>query len=382
MVFAQLLGFVPFAHFEHLVDKYQANRWTREFTAWSHFICMAYAQLTRREGLRDLIACLNSQKSKLYHVGLRHRITRSTFADANERRSSEFFESLAQRLIELAIALHKDHDIGLGLKEPLYAMDSTTIDLCLKLFPWADFRSTKAAVKAHTVIDLRGAIPVMLTITTGKVHDVKALDTLRLPPGSIVVLDRGYVDFARLYALVQRQCSFVVRGKDNLKFTTMDCHPFDPSTGIRADQTIQLLTHKSKKAYPAPLRRVEFFDEKTQLDLVFLSNRLDLSAMTIAAIYKQRWQIELFFKWLKQNLMVKHFFGNSLNAVKSQIWIAVCVYLIALIAHKELGMGISLRNFLHLVEVNMFEKITLKQMVSNAIHNEEVEVLQLQDELF
>lgn len=309
-------------------------------------------------------------------------MTRSTLADANERRSSELFESLAQRLIELAIALHKEHDIGLGLKEPLYAMDSTTIDLCLKLFPWADFRSTKAAVKAHTVIDLRGAIPVMLTITTGKVHDVKALDTLRLPPGSIVVLDRGYVDFARLYTLVQRQCSFVVRGKDNLKFTTMDGHPFDPSTGIRADQTIQLLTHKSKKAYPALLRRVAFFDEKTQLDLVFLSNRLDLPALTIAAIYKQRWQIELFFKWLKQNLMVKHFFGNSLNAVKSQIWIAVCVYLIALIAHKELGMGISLRNFLHLVEVNMFEKITLKQMVTNAIHNEEVDVLQLQDELF
>ena len=381
-VFAQMLGFVPFAHFEHLVDKYQSNRWTRDFTAWSHFICMAYAQLTRREGLRDLIACLNSQKSKLYHVGLRHRITRSTLADANERRSSELFESLAQRLIELAIALHKDHDIGLGLKEPLYAMDSTTIDLCLKLFPWADFRSTKAAVKAHTVIDLRGAIPVMLTITTGKVHDVKALDTLRLPPGSILVLDRGYVDFARLYALVQRQCSFVVRGKDNLKFTAMDCHPIDPSTGIRADQTIQLLTHKSKKTYPAPLRRVEFFNEKTQLDQVFLSNRLDLSALTIAAIYKQRWQIELFFKWLKQNLMVKHFFGNSLNAVKSQIWIAVCVYLIALIAHKELGRGISLRNFLHLVEVNMFEKITLNQMVTNAIHNEEVDVLQLQDELF
>ena len=381
-VFAQMLGFVPFAHFEHLVDKYQSNRWTRDFTAWSHFICMAYAQLTRREGLRDLIACLNSQKSKLYHVGLRHRMTRSTLADANERRSSELFESLAQRLIELAIALHKQHDIGLGLKEPLYAMDSTTIDLCLKLFPWANFRSTKAAVKAHTVIDLRGAIPVMLTITTGKVHDVKALDTLRLPPGSILVLDRGYVDFARLYALVQRQCSFVVRGKDNLKFTAMDCHPIDPSTGIRADQTIQLLTHKSKKTYPAPLRRVEFFNEKTQLDQVFLSNRLDLSALTIAAIYKQRWQIELFFKWLKQNLMVKHFFGNSLNAVKSQIWIAVCVYLIALIAHKELGMDISLRNFLHLVEVNMFEKITLKQMVTNALHNEEVEVLQLQNELF
>jgi len=245
-----MLGFVPFAHFEHLVDKYQANRWTRDFTAWSHFICMAYAQLTRREGLRDLIACLNSQKSKLYHVGLRHRMTRSTLADANERRSSELFESLAQRLIELAIALHKEHDIGLGLKEPLYAMDSTTIDLCLKLFPWANFRSTKAAVKAHTVIDLRGAIPVMLTITTGKVHDVKALDSLRLPPGSIVVLDRGYVDFARLYALVQRQCSFVVRGKDNLKFATKGCHPFDPSTGIRADQTDPVADPQVQESLP------------------------------------------------------------------------------------------------------------------------------------
>lgn len=381
-VFAQLLGFVPFAHFEHLVDIYQANRWTRDFTAWSHFICMAYAQFTRREGLRDLIACLNSQSAKLYHVGLRNRVTRSTLADANERRNCELFESLGQRLIQMATALHKNRDIGLGLKEPLYAMDSTTIDLCLKLFPWADFRSTKAAVKAHTVIDLRGAIPVMITITTGKVHDVKALDALQLPAGSIVVLDRGYVDFARLYALVQRQCSFVVRGKDNLKCAIIDSHPFDPSTGVRADQTIQLLTQKSKKGYPRPLRRVAFFDEKSQLDLVFLSNRLDLPALTIAAIYKQRWQIELFFKWLKQNLTVKHFFGNSLNAVKSQIWIAVCVYLIALIAHKEIGMGISLRNFLHLVEVNMFEKITLKQMVSSALQGEEVSVLQSQDEMF
>ena len=381
-VFAQLLGFVPFGHFEHLVDIYQANRWTRDFTAWSHFICMAYAQFTRREGLRDLIACLNSQSAKLYHVGLRNRVTRSTLADANERRNCELFESLGQRLIQMATALHKNRDIGLGLKEPLYAMDSTTIDLCLKLFPWADFRSTKAAVKAHTVIDLRGAIPVMITITTGKVHDVKALDALQLPAGSIVVLDRGYVDFARLYALVQRQCSFVVRGKDNLKCAIIDSHPFDPSTGVRADQTIQLLTQKSKKVYPGPLRRVAFFDEKSQLDLVFLSNRLDLPALTIAAIYKQRWQIELFFKWLKQNLTVKHFFGNSLNAVKSQIWIAVCVYLIALIAHKGIGTGISLRNFLHLVEVNMFEKITLEQMVSNAVQGEEVSVLQSQDEMF
>ena len=313
---------------------------------------------------------------------MRNRVTRSTLADANERRNCELFESSGQRLIAIATALRKDQDIGLGLKEPLYAMDSTTIDLCLKLFPWADFRSTKAAVKAHTVIDLRGAIPVMITITTGKVHDVKALDTLRLPAGSIVVLDRGYVDFARLYALVQRQCSFVVRGKDNLSYKTIESYAFDCSTGVRCDQTIQLFTKKSEKAYPEPLRRVAIFDEKTQLDLVFLSNRMDLPALTIAAIYKQRWQIELFFKWLKQNLTIKHFFGNSLKAVKSRIWIAVCVYLIALVAHKEVGMDISLRNFLHHVEVNMFEKITLQQMASNALQGKDLSELQAQQEVF
>ena len=381
-VFAQLLGIVPFSHFEHLVDKYQANRWTRDFTAWSHFICMAYAQLTRREGLRDLIACLNSQSSKLYHVGLRQRVSRSTLADANERRDSDLFEALGQRLITMALALYQNHDIGLGLSEPLYAMDSTTIDLCLKLFPWADFRSTKAGIKAHTVIDLRGSIPVMLTITTGKVSDVGLLDSLTLPKGSIVVLDRGYVDFARLYRLVQRECSFVVRAKGNLSFNCIQVQPNDDKAGVWSDQTIMLTGERSKKGYPEPLRRVRYYDAVTCLELVFLTNRLDLPALTIAAIYKQRWQIELFFKWLKQNLNVKHFFGNSLNAVRSQIWIAVCTYLMALIAHKELNANISLRNFLHLVEVNMFEKITLTKMVTNAIRGENSELLQAQAELF
>lgn len=381
-VFAQLLGIVPFSHFEHLVDKYQANRWTRDFTAWSHFICMAYAQLTRREGLRDLIACLNSQSSKLYHVGLRQRVSRSTLADANERRDSDLFEALGQRLITMALALYQNHDIGLGLSEPLYAMDSTTIDLCLKLFPWADFRSTKAGIKAHTVIDLRGSIPVMLTITTGKVSDVGLLDSLTLPEGSVVVLDRGYVDFARLYRLVQRECSFVVRAKGNLSFNCIQVHPNDDKAGVWSDQTIMLTGERSKKGYPEPLRRVRYYDAVSCLELVFLTNRLDLPALTIAAIYKQRWQIELFFKWLKQNLNVKHFFGNSLNAVRSQIWIAVCTYLMALIAHKELNANISLRNFLHLVEVNMFEKITLTKMVTNAIRGENSELLQAQAELF
>lgn len=381
-VFAQLLAVVPFGHFEHLVDKHQSNRWTRDFTAWSHFICMAYAQLTRRDGLRDLIACLNSQSSKLYHVGLRQRVSRSTLADANERRDSALFEALGHRLTEMALALYQDYDIGLGLKEPLYAMDSTTIDLCLKLFAWADFRSTKAGIKAHTVIDLRGAIPVMLTITTGKVSDVSVLDALTLPKGSIVVLDRGYVDFARLYTLVQRQCSFVVRAKANLSFNCIQAHPTDAKAGVCSDQTIVLTGERSSKGYPEPLRRVRFFDAVSRLELVFLTNRLDLPALTIAAIYKQRWQVELFFKWLKQNLNVKHFFGNSLNAVRTQIWIAVCTYLMALIAHKEFHPQISLRNFLHLAEVNMFEKTTLAQMVSNALTGSEFDQLHTQPELF
>ncbi len=381
-VFAQLLGVVPFNHFEHLVEKYQANRWTRDFTAWSHFICMAYAQLTRREGLRDLIVCLNSQSTKLYHSGLRQRVSRSTLADANERRDSYLFEALGQRLIEMALALHKDHDIGLGLKEPLYAMDSTTIDLCLTLFPWADFRSTKAGIKAHTVIDLRGSIPVMLTITTGKVSDVGQLDVLKLPKGSIVVLDRGYVDFARLHQLVQRECSFVVRAKDNLSFNCIEAHTTDVKTGVHSDQTIVLTGERSKKGYPVPLRRVRFFDSVSCLELVFLSNRLDLPALSIAAIYKQRWQIELFFKWLKQNLNIQHFFGNSLNAVRSQIWIAVCTYLLALIAHKRLNTDLSLRNFLHLVEVNMFEKVPLSQVVANTLKHDCLKALKTQVELF
>jgi hypothetical protein len=381
-VFAQLLACIPFSHFEHLVDKYQSNRWTRDFTAWSHFICMAYAQFTRREGLRDLIVCLNSQSAKLYHCGLRQRVSRSTLADANERRDSHLFEALGQRLIEIALALYKGHDIGLGLKEPLYAMDSTTIDLCLKLFPWADFRSTKAGIKAHTVIDLRGAIPVMLSITTGKVSDVGQLDALRLPKGSIVVLDRGYVDFARLHRLVQRECSFVVRAKGNLSFNCSEAHATDIQAGVYSDQTIVLTGERSKKSYPEPLRRVRFYDAVSCLELVFLTNRLDLSALTIAAIYKQRWQIELFFKWLKQNLNIQHFFGNSLNAVRSQIWIAVCTYLIALIAHHGLHTELSLRNFLHLVEVNMFEKITLARMVDNALKHDSFEELKSQAELF
>ena len=366
-VFAQLLDFVPYSHFEHLVDRFSANHGVRHFSAWSHFLCMTYAQLTRREGLRDLVACLNTQRAKLYHVGIRSRVSRSTLADANERRDWRLFEALGHRLIATAVELHRDEDIGLGLKEPLYAMDSTTIDLCLSLFPWADFRSTKAAVKAHTIVDLRGAIPVFVHITNGKVHDVNLLDAIRWPPGSIVVIDRGYLDFERLQTLHQSQVSFVIRAKDNTRYTRSASREVDKSTGLRSDQTILLATQKSKRAYPDRLRRVSFRDPETDKRLVFLTNRFDLPALTIAEIYRKRWTVETFFKWIKQNLSVKHFFGNSINAVKSQIWIAVCVYLIVVIARKRLNLPAPPQLLLNIFEVNMFEKIPLDQLVASAM---------------
>ena len=370
-VFAQLLQFVPFSHFEHLVDVYQANKGVTAFSAWSHFICLAYAQLTRRSGLRDLVACLNAQRTKLYHIGLRSTVSRSTLADAAERRDYRLFEALGQRLIVAALALYGDEDLGLGLKGPVFAMDSTTIDLCLSLFPWAHFRQTKAAVKAHVIMDLRGAIPVFISITTGKVHDVRLLNAISLPAGSILVVDRGYLDFERLFALHRQQIGFVIRAKDNLRSTWIASRKVNTETGLRADQTILLATPKSKLGYPERLRRVSFRDPETGKHLVFLTNLHDVPALTIAAIYKNRWQIELFFKWLKQNLAVKHFFGNSINAVKAQIWVAVCAYLLVLIAIKHHRLPVSPQIFLHLIETNIFEKITLGQLVSNAVLKEE-----------
>jgi hypothetical protein len=365
-VFAQLLKVVPFDHWEYLVDKYQANHYSKTLPAWAHLVCMVYAQLTRREGLRDLVACLNSRASQLYHLGIRHRLSRATLADAAQRRDCQLFEALGQRLITTALALHKDDALPLGLKEPLYAMDSTTISLCLNLFTWAYFRSTKAAVKAHTVLDLRGTIPVFIAITSGDIPDNKLLGLITLPANATVVLDRGYVDFARLYALAQNKLRFVVRAKDNLHFRRVRSRRVDECTGLRADDTIWLVNKKSHSAYPRRLRRIEFYDAVNDVELVFLTNRFDLPALTITRIYKERWKIELFFKWLKQNLTVKHFFGNSENAVKAQIWIAICVYLIVLIVHKQLKLDIGLQLLLHLIEANIFEHISLKDLVASA----------------
>jgi hypothetical protein len=366
-VFAQLLDFVPFSHFEHLVDRFSSNHGVRHFSAWSHFLCMMYSQLTRREGLRDLVACLNSQRAKLYHIGIRSKISRSTLADANERRDWRLFEALGHRLIATAVELYQGEDLDIGIKEPLYAMDSTTIDLCLSLFPWADFRSTKAAIKAHTILDLRGSIPVFILITNGKVHDVNILDLIRWPAGSIVVIDRGYLDFGRLQALHQGQVSFVIRAKDNMRYTRLASREVAKSTGLRSDQTILLATPKSKRAYPDRLRRVSYRDPETNNYLVFLTNRFDLPALTIAEIYRKRWSVECFFKWIKQNLFIKHFFGNSINAVKSQIWIAVCVYLVVVIARKRLNLPATPQLLLNIFEVNMFEKIPLDQLVTTAL---------------
>lgn len=366
-VFAQLLAQVPFSHFEHLVDVYQANKGIRHFSAWNQFLCLMYAQLTRRSGLRDLVACLNAQRSRLYHIGLRGPVTRSTLADANERRDYRLFEALGQRLIASALTLHEDADLGLGLSGPVYALDSTTIDLCLSLFPWADFRQTKAAIKAHVLLDLRAAIPVFVSLTSGKVHDVKILDQLTLPTGSLLVADRAYLDFKRLYRLNSLSVGFVLRTKANTLTQVCGHRPILDQPGVVSDQMVMLVTPLSLVGYPDPLRRVVFVDPESAKELVFLTNRFDLAATTIARLYKHRWQIELFFKWLKQNLAVKHFFGNSVNAVKSQIWCAICAYLVVLITIRRLHLPVSPQILLHLIETNIFEKISLDQLVNNAI---------------
>lgn len=366
-VFAQLLDFVPFSHFEYLIDRYASNHGIRHFSAWTQFLCIAYSQLTRWEGLRDLVACLNSQRAKLYHIGIRGKISRSTLADANERRDWRLFEALGHRLIATALELYQGEDIGLGIKEPLYAMDSTTIDLCLSLFPWADFRSTKATVKAHTIIDLRGSIPVFVHITTGKVHDVKILDMIQWPAGAIVVVDRGYLDFTRLQALHQRQVSFVIRAKDNMRYTRVAWRAVDKSTGLRSDQSILLATPKSKLAYPDRLRRVSYRAPGNQQVPCVPDQSIRSARTDHCRDLPQPLGGRDLFKWIKQNLSIKHFFGNSINAVKSQIWIAVCVYLIVIIARKRLNLPASPQLLLNLFEVNMFEKIQLDKLVFDAV---------------
>ena len=362
LVFAQLMQWVPHYHFHRLVKRYKGNYKVSRFACWDQFLCMAFAQLTYRESLRDIEACLRSRPNLLYHLGIRGHVARSTLADANEQRDWRIYADLAQWLVARARRLYAQEDLGVELDETLYALDSTTIDLCLTLFPWARFRRHKAAVKMHTLLDLRGSIPTFICITEGKLHDVHFLDELILEAGAFYVMDRGYLDYGCLYRFVLENAFFVTRAKSNLDCRWAASRTVDRTTGLRADQTVYLQGKQAALDYPGPLRRVSYYDLETKKHLVFLTNNFDLPALTITLIYKRRWQIELFFKWIKQNLRIKAFFGTSDNAVKTQLWIAVCVYLLVAIVKKEMKLEPSLSTILQVVSVNVFQQEPLPQL--------------------
>jgi hypothetical protein len=359
--FSQVMDFIPWTSFDRLVEKYDCDKNTTRLRCSAQFRAMAFAQMTFRESLRDIEASLNAHPSKLYGMGFRNPVPKSTLADANELRDWRLWQELATFLIRRARKLYAQDDIGLDLDNTAYALDSTTIDLCLSLFPWADFRSTKAAVKMHTLIDLRGPIPSFIHVSDGKMGDALALDLITPEAGAIYVMDRGYVDFRRLHVFTRAGAFFVTRAKVNMKYHRVYTHPVDKSTGVMADQTIALDGFYTKRDYPQHLRRVRYVDPETGKRLVFLTNNFSLPAITIAALYKKRWQVELFFKWIKQNLRIKHFYGTSENAVKTQIWIAVCVYVLAAIIRKELDLEISLYTFLQILSVRPFEKTPVSQ---------------------
>jgi len=365
-LFSQIMDFVPWTSFERLVAKYGGDVRVRKLPCTEQFRAMAFAQITYRESLRDLEACLGAQPAKLYGMGFRKAVAKSTLADANERRDWRLWHSLAVLLIARARNLYAGSDIGLDLDNTVYALDSTMIDLCLSLFPWAGFRTAKAAVKMHTLLDLRGSIPAFIHVSTGKMGDALALDLIAPEAGAIYVMDRAYLDFARLYELTQAGAFFVTRAKRNMNCHRVYSHPADKPAGIIADQTIALNGFYAKKDYPSHLRRVRFSDPETGKKLVFLTNSFAPPATAIAALYKKRWQVELFFKWIKQNLRIKHFFGTSENAVKTQIWIAVCVYVLAAIIKKELKLDVSLYTFLQILSVRPFEKAELFQAFQDA----------------
>jgi hypothetical protein len=356
LVFSQLMEFLPRHDFNACVQRYGGDRRPRGFSCRDQFLCLAFAQLTFRESLRDIETCLRSFQPKLYHAGFRGNISRSTLADANRVHDWQIFADFAQVLIGRARKLYADEPMGVELEQIVYALDSTTIDLCLSLFPWARFRRRKGAVKLHTLLDLRGNIPTFVRITHGKTHDVTVLDHLLLEPGSFYVMDRGYVDFRRLYRFTICLAFFVTRAKRGLDYNRRSRRPVDKSTGLRSDQTIVLAGPKTSQLYPESLRRISFYDASNDRRFVFLTNNFTLPALTIATLYKCRWQVELFFKWIKQNLHIKSFYGTSDNAVKTQVWIAISVYVLVAIVKKELGLERSLSEILQILSLSLFEK--------------------------
>jgi hypothetical protein len=363
-VFAQLMEWLPQHPFRRCVQRYGGNHRVRSFSCFDQFLCMAFAQLTYRESLRDIETCLRALGPRLYHAGIRSPVRRSTLADANEHRDWRIYADFAQVLIARARRLYAQDEFGVALQQTAYAFDSTTIDLCLALFPWAHFRRRKGAVKLHTLLDLRGAIPCFVHVSHGKLHDVLALDQLVIEPGAFYILDRGYIDFTRLLAFPRSGAFFITRAKRNLDFSRQASHPIDPGLGLRSDQTIRLNGPKTAREYPDPLRRVHYRDPQTAQRLVFLTNNFTLPALTIAELYKCRWQVELFFKWIKQHLRIKAFYGTSENAVKTQVWIAISVYLLVAIVKQELGLGHSLYEILQVLSVTLFEKTPIFQALS------------------
>ena len=363
-LFAQLLDFLPTYEFHKCVHRYQGHRRVRRFSCRDQLLCMVFAQLTYRESLRDIETCLRAFQPKLYHAGIRVTIARSTLADANERRDWRIYADFAQVLITRARQLYAKDDFGVALAQTAYVFDSTTIDLCLTLFPWARFRQHKAAVKLHTLLDLRGNIPSFIHMTDGKTHDVTVLDLLLPEPGAFYVMDRGYIDFRRLYAVAQSGAFFVVRAKRNLAAARRGSRPVDKATGLRSDQTIVLTGPKSSQEYPDPLRRISYVDPETRKRFVFLTNSFTLPALAIAHLYKCRWQVELFFKWIKQYLRIKAFYGTSANAVKTQIWIAISVYVLVAIVKKQLQLDRSLGEILQILSVTLFEKEELSRVLT------------------
>ena len=383
-VFSQLIGFLPDREFRRCVDRYDGDYRYREggFSCWDQFLCMSFAQLTFREGLRDIEACLRSSPAKLYHMGIRGRVSRSTLADANERHDWRIFADFAQILIARARTLYSGDPFGEELRLSAYALDSTTIDLCLSLFPWARFRQAKGAVKMHTLLDLHGNIPTCVWISNGKLADVKILDELVLQAGSFYVMDRGYVDFQRLHRFIGAGAFFVTRTKDNIQLNRRYSRPVDRDSGVRSDHVVILATAKSRRHYPDALRRIRYYDEETKRYLVFLTNNFALPALTICKLYKARWQVELFFKWVKQHLRIKAFYGTSMNAVKTQIWIAITTYLLISIVKKELGLSASIYQILQVVSVTVFERVPISQALQYEESEEKSTIFSNQLNLF
>ncbi len=373
IVFAQLMDFVPPYEFRQCVERYNGNYKVKSFSCRDQFLCMAFAQLTYRESLRDIEACLRMAKTKLYHMGIRGKVSRNTLAHANEIRDWRIYADFAQVLIQTARELYAAEDFGLELDRTVYALDATIIDLCLSVFPWAKFRKGKAAVKLHTLLDLRGSIPVVISITHGKIHDVNILDELLIEAGAVYIMDRAYVDFARLYRIHQSQAFFVTRAKSNFVFKRLYSQPVDKATGVRVDQTVTVTGFYTLKDYPDKLRRISYLDAETNKRLVFLTNNFTLPAQVIAQLYKCRWQVELFFKWIKQHLRIKAFYGTTENAVKTQIWIAISVYVLVAIVKKRLKLDRSLYTILQILSVSLFEKTPILQALSHIDYDETVD---------